>query len=177
MLFLAHKFFAFFQAIRLTLDVDNGAVIQYPIQDGGGNRNIGKDLIPLGEGLVGGKNSGHFLVLLGHEQKEQVCTLDIHREIADLVDNEHPVLGQDLELVWQAVLKMGLFELLNKLVAIDVVGGEPVLSRHKAQGGGQMSLAHAGRVEKNYILPVFQETHGGQLVDLALVPARGMRWP
>ena len=165
----------FFQAIRLTLGVDNGAVMQYPIQDGGGDSDIGKDLIPLGESLVGGKYCRGLFVSSGNELEKQVCDLDIHREIADFVDDEHPVLGQDLELVWQAVLKMGLFELLNKLVAIDVVGGEPVLSRHKAQGGGQMSLAHAGRVEKNYILPVFQETHGGQLVDLALVPASGMR--
>ena len=29
------------------LDVDNGAVMQDTIQDGGGNSDIGKDLIPL----------------------------------------------------------------------------------------------------------------------------------
>jgi hypothetical protein len=57
LLFLAHKFFMFFQAVRLTLDVDNGAVMQYLIQDGGGNGNVGKDLVPLGEGLVSGKST------------------------------------------------------------------------------------------------------------------------
>ena len=71
----------FFQAVRLTLDVDNGAVMQYLIQDGGGNGNVGKDLVPLGEGLVSGKCGRCFLVPSGNELTEQVCALDIHREI------------------------------------------------------------------------------------------------
>ena len=135
MLFLAHKFLALFQAVRLTLDVDNGAVMQYTIQDGGGDGDVGKDLVPLGESLVGGKNGGRFLIPSGNELEEQVCTLDVHGEIADLVNDEHPVLGQNLELVRQAVLKVGLLELLNELVAVDVVGREPVLCCHQAQGG------------------------------------------
>ena len=32
-----------------------------------------------------------------------------------------------------------------------------------------MGLAHAGRAEEHHILPVFQEAHGSQLIDLALV--------
>ncbi len=54
LLFLTHKFFAFFQPVRLALDVDNGAVMQDTIQNSGGDGDVGKDLIPLGEGLVGG---------------------------------------------------------------------------------------------------------------------------
>ena len=77
LLFLTHKFLAFFQAVRLTLDVDNGAVMRDAIQDGRGNRNIGKDFIPLGEGLVGGEDGGGFLIASGNELEEQVCTLDI----------------------------------------------------------------------------------------------------
>ena len=42
-------------------------------------------------------------------------------EIANLVNDEHPALGQDFELVGQAVLEMGLFELFNELVAVDVI--------------------------------------------------------
>ena len=54
-------------------------------------------------------------------------------------------------------------------MAVDVVGRETVLCCRQAQGGGQMGLAHTGRAEKDYILPVLQETHGGQFVDLALI--------
>ena len=62
LLFLAHKFLAFLQAVRLTLDIDNGAVMQDTVQDGRGDGDVGKDLVPLGESLVGGKNGGRFLI-------------------------------------------------------------------------------------------------------------------
>ena len=105
LLFLAHKFLAFLQAVRLALDVDHGTMVQNPVQDSGGDGDVGKDLVPLGEGFVGGKNGGRFLVPSGNELKEQISTLDVHGEVADFINDEHPVLGQDLEFVRQAVLK------------------------------------------------------------------------
>ena len=84
-------------------------------------------------------------------------------------NDEHPVLGQDPEFVRQTVLEMGPLKLLDELVAVDVVGGKAVLGGHKAQGGGQMGLAHTGRAEEYHVLPILQEAHGGQFVDLALV--------
>ena len=101
--------------------------------------------------------------------KEEVCALNIQGKAADLVNDEHSVLDQNFELVGQTVLKMGLFELLDELVAIHVVGGEAALGRHKAQRGGQMSLALAWWAEEDLILSVFQEAHGSQLIDLALI--------
>lgn len=46
--------------------------MQYSIQDGGDNRNIGKDLVPLGAGLVGGEDGGRFLIPSGNELEEEV---------------------------------------------------------------------------------------------------------
>ena len=111
LLFLAHKFLALLQAVRLTLDVDHGTMVQNTVQDSGGDGNIGKDLVPLGEGLVGGKDGGRFFIPYGNELEEQIGALDVHREITNLVNDEHLVLGQHPELVRQAVLKVGLFEL------------------------------------------------------------------
>ena len=130
MLLLAHKFLAFFQTVRLALDVDNGAVMQDAVQDGGGDGDIGKDLVPLREGFVGGKDGRRFFIPSGNKLEEQVCALDVHGEVADLVDDKHPVLGENLELVRQAVLKVGLLELFNELVAVDVVGGSNFCSAY-----------------------------------------------
>ena len=139
------------------------------IQNSEGDGDVGKDLIPLRKGLVGGEYGGGLLIPPGDELEEQIGPLNIHRKVTDLVDYEHPVFGKDFELVRQAVLKMGLFKLLNKLVAVDVVGGEAVLGRHQAQGRGQVGFAHSGRPKEYHVLPILQEAHGGQLVDLALV--------
>ena len=85
-------------------------------------QDIGKDLVPLGEGLVGGKDGRRFLIPHG-----------------------------------------------NELVVVDVVGRESVLCCHKAEGGGQMGLAHTGRPKEYHVLSILQKAHGGQLVNLALI--------
>lgn len=64
---------------------------------------------------------GVFSYRLTMELEEQICALDVRREIIDLVDDEYPVLGQDLELIGQVVLKIGLFEQINELEAVDMV--------------------------------------------------------
>ena len=66
LLLLAHKFLAFFQTVRLALDVNDSAVMQDAVQDGGGDGDVGKDLVPLGEGLVGGKDGGRLLISPGN---------------------------------------------------------------------------------------------------------------
>ena len=132
LLFLAHEFLSLFEAVRLALDVNDSTMMQDTIQDGGGNGDVGKDLIPLGEGLIGGEDGGGLLIASGNQLEEQICALNVHGEIADFVNNEHLVLGEDFELVRQAIFKMGFFELLNELVAVDVVGGKSMLCRHKA---------------------------------------------
>ena len=99
LLFLAHEFLASLQAVRLALDADGGAVMRDAIQDGGGNGNAGKDLVPLGEGLVRGKNGRRLLIPSGGQLEGQVCAVDVHREVDDPANDEHPVLGQDLELI------------------------------------------------------------------------------
>ena len=105
LLFLAHKFLAFLEAVRFPFYVDDGAVMHDAIQYGGGNGDVGKDFVPLREGFVGSENSGGFFIAPCNQLKEEVCPLNVHREIADFVDNQHPVLGENFLLTFMAVLK------------------------------------------------------------------------
>lgn len=99
LLFLPDKLLAFFQPVGLAFNIDNGTVMQNTVEDGGSDGDIGKNLVPLGEGFVGGKDGGGLLVTSGDELKEEICALDIHGEIANFVNNKHPVLCKDFELV------------------------------------------------------------------------------
>ena len=170
------------QTVRLALDVDDGAVMQDAVQNCGRDGDVGKDLVPPGEGLVGGKDlvppgeglvggkdGRRLLISPCNKLEEQICALDVHGEVADLVNDEHLVLGQDPELVRQTVLEMGFLKLLDELVAVDVVDRKAVPGGHKAQGGGQVGLVCTRRPEEYHVLPILQEAHGGQFVDLALV--------
>ena len=115
-----------------------------------------------------------FSFRLAINRNKEICALDVHREIADLVNDEH---GKNFELIQQTVLKVGLLELFNELVAIDVVGGETVLCRHQAQGGGQMGLAHAGRTSSEEI-PRSPRLRRGlrPLYSFFLSPRDPLRW-
>ena len=66
------------------------------VEDSGCNGDVGKDLVPLGEGFVGGKDGRGLFITSGNELKEQVGPLDIHGKVTDLVNDEHPVLGKDI---------------------------------------------------------------------------------
>jgi len=60
LLFLSHKFLAFFQAVGFDLDVDHRTVMQDAVQDSRGNGDVGKDLVPLGKVLLEVKTMGVF---------------------------------------------------------------------------------------------------------------------
>ena len=67
MLLLAHKFLSFLETVRLAFDVDYRAMVQDTVQDGGGDGDVGKDLVPLGEGLIGSEDGGGLLIPSGNQ--------------------------------------------------------------------------------------------------------------
>ena len=77
LLLLAHKFLAFLETVRLAFDVNNGAVMQDTIQDSGGNGDVGKDLVPLGEGLIGSEDGGGLLIASGNQLEKQITLLSL----------------------------------------------------------------------------------------------------
>ena len=145
MLLLFHNFFTFFEPVTFALDVYNGAMVKHPVKDGGSNGDIGKDVIPLRKGPVRGEDSGAFLIPPGDELEEKIGTLNIHGKVANFVNDEQFKPAQYPESVRKLVLKMGLFQLLNKLVAVDVGGGETVPGSLHTKGSGQMRLANSRR--------------------------------
>ena len=48
-LFLLHELLPFLAAIALALDINDRGVVQYPVENGVGDRHIGEDLVPLRE--------------------------------------------------------------------------------------------------------------------------------
>lgn len=56
-----------------------------------------------------------------HWEEEQIDALDVHGEIADLVDDAHLALVQDLAFARQAVLKMSVFQIFRVLSMVNSV--------------------------------------------------------
>ena len=99
LLFLSHEFLAFFEAAGFTLNVDNGTVVKGAVENSGGDGDVRKDLVLLGECFVRGEDGRGLFIASGNELKEKIGSLNIHGKVADLVNDEHPVLGKDFEFV------------------------------------------------------------------------------
>ena len=104
LLFLTHKLLTFLEAIRFALDVNDSAVMQNAVQDSGSNGDVGKNFVPLGEGLIGSEYGGGLLIAACNQLEEEISALNVHREVTNLINNEQFIFGQ---LVRQAVLEMG----------------------------------------------------------------------
>lgn len=57
-------------------------------------------------------------------------------------------------------------------MTIDVVGEKMMMSNRQTESESQVGLVHAGRAKESHFFPIFQETHGYQLTDLALLNGR-----
>ena len=53
----------------------------------------------MGGCFVRGEDGRGFFIASGNELKEEIGSLNIHGKGADLINDEHPVLGKDFELV------------------------------------------------------------------------------
>ena len=113
--------FAFFEAVTFALDVDDGAMVQNAVQNGGGYSDIRKNLAPLRKRFVGREYGRNLFVAAGNELKKQVLPLNIHREIPDFVDDHQGILAKYLELVRQPIFVVCGFELLDEVVTVDVI--------------------------------------------------------
>ena len=74
-------------------------VMENTVEYSGCKGDVGKELVPLRAGFVGGKDVGSFFITSGNELKEEIGSSDIHEKVTDLVNDEHPVLGKDFQPV------------------------------------------------------------------------------
>src|SRR6266496_3410814 len=61
-----------FHAPAGPVDGDDVAVVEEPVEDGGGEDLVGEDLAPFAEGLVAGDDDGAFLVAAGDDLEDEV---------------------------------------------------------------------------------------------------------
>ena len=62
-------------------------MVDEPVDEGDDAGGVGEDLIPLGEGSVGGDERGFFLVATANDLEQQIGIAVGVREIADLIDH------------------------------------------------------------------------------------------
>jgi hypothetical protein len=80
------------QTVACALDLDDHGMVKQPVQQGGGDNGIAKNLAPFGKAAVGGQDHRALFVAGIDQLEEQIAVAGGNRQVADLVD-----LGLDRE--------------------------------------------------------------------------------
>ena len=86
------------------------------------------------EALIAGQNDGSFLVASGDELEEEIGSLAIDGDIADLIDDQQLRRGENSEFFLQAVLCISLTEGSDKGHRGQKQRAESLLASFKPQG-------------------------------------------
>lgn len=163
------RFDFFSETVRVPLDVDRLRVMEYSIKYGCSDHRVPEDLIPLAKAAVGGQDQRSLLVAAGDKLEEQVRSVPVDRDVADLVDNQEFGLAIELQSLLDAVLGVGLGQRRDERHSLNEVGSVAFSDSLYAQGHGQVGLAHTGRPQQDDVLAVGDKSAFGQLLDAFLI--------
>src|SRR5262245_3358771 len=157
------------EPVGIAPDIEGDGVVEDAVQDRGRDHPVPEDLSPAAEALIAREDHGAALVAAADQLEEQVGALAVDGQVADLIDDEQPGHGVDLELVVQAPLGQRLRQGGDE----DGGGREEhavaVLDGLEAKADGEVGFAHAGRAEDHQVLAVLHKVAGAQCLDLLLV--------
>src|SRR5439155_7908784 len=103
------------------------------------------------------------------ELKEKIGPGAVDRQVADLVDDQQPGHGVDLEPLVQTPLGRGLGQGGDEAGRGREQDAVAMLDGLEAEPDGQVGLPDAGRTEEHDILAVLDEVTAAQRLDLLLV--------
>jgi len=74
------------QAVAVTVEVDDDASVQEPVEHGGGEHVIAEDAAPAGDSPVGGEHDAGLEVALADDLEQRRGGVGGQRQVAQLVD-------------------------------------------------------------------------------------------
>ncbi len=102
-------------------------------------------------------------------RNSNIRSASIDRQVADLIDDQEPRHGVELELLVQAAFRQGPGEGRDQGRGRGEEHAIAVFDGLEAQAHGQVRLADPRRAEDNHILSVLDEVTAGQGLELLLV--------
>src|SRR5216110_2458878 len=158
-----------FEPIGIAPDVDGDRMMQNPVEDRGRDDAVSEDLAPAAEALVAREDHRAPLVAAADELEEEVGAGAIDGQVADLVHDQQPRHGVDLEALIEPVLADGPGQGGDHARGRGEEHTVAALDRFEAEPHGEVGFADAGRAEQDDIFPVLDEVAGGERLDLLLV--------
>src|SRR5918996_909469 len=157
------------QPIAVAADGDDVAVMEEAVEDRRRHHRIAEHRPPLADRTVARDQHAAALVAPRDQLEEQVRGVGLERQVAELVDDEEPRLGELGELVLEPSLAVRPGERRyqrRRLNEQDRVAGK---DRGPPDRDGEVGLADARRPEQQQRLAVGDEPAGCEIADLLRV--------
>ncbi len=94
------------QPVAIAANGQHVAVVQQAVQDGGRHDLVAQHRAPVAHGAIGGEQDAAALVAAADQLEQQVRRRGFERQIAELVDDQQPGLGQLRQTLFQPPLRM-----------------------------------------------------------------------
>jgi hypothetical protein len=155
------------ESIAGALDLDDLGVVEQAIEQGGGDDLVAEDVAPFAEAAVGGEDHGAALVAGVDELEEQVGAAGGDRQVADLVDDEESIAGNEADALLELSFALGLGQGgddVGKGAEVNALAG---LDGLDAERRGEMGLAGSRR--DSVILPGVRRSRSWSLTRFTRV--------
>ena len=171
---ILHKSAAAFlaQPVAVATDGDHLAVVQEPVEDGGGHHRVSEHRVPLADAAVRGDQHRPPLVAPRDQLEEQMRGVGLERQLAELIDDQKLGLGEQHQPLRQPAFGMALGDLGDKGDGRHKQGGIAGEDRLATERDGKMRLAHPGRAQQQQVVAMGDPAAGGEIADLPRVDRR-----
>src|SRR5581483_11364961 len=147
------------------VDREHGAVVEEPVEDGGGDGGVLEDLAPVGDAAVGREDDRAVFVAAGDDLEEVAGGFGGQGEVAELVDDQQLWAVPEAHRRLPAALERGALCFGDEVGGGRVVDAVALLGGVAAERDGEHRLADAGRPDQQHVALVLDEAQGGELVD------------
>src|SRR5690606_14137730 len=134
--------------VAVATDREHVAVVEQAVEDRGRDDRIAEDAAPFADRTVARDEQAPALVAARDELEEEMRSLGLEREVAELVDDQKLRLGPVLEPLLEPALELGLAELGHQRVRRHEQHAVAGADHFAAKRDGKMRLADAGRAEE-----------------------------
>lgn len=138
-------------AIAGATELDDGGVMDEPVDGRGGHGRVGEDLVEGGERLVCRDGDAAALVAVGNEFEQHASFRLVLADIGEVVEAEQVVFVELVEGRGQGQVAAGDLELLHHVGGAGEEDAPAGIDEGVAKGGQQMALAGATATEQQQV--------------------------
>jgi len=144
----------------MPFDGNNVGMMEQAVKDSISEGRRTENIAPFGKRHIGSDDSTVFFVTLGDKLEKEVSGINADRDIADFVDDEDFVLGEEFHSGVKPVFVESGGELIHQFLKRDKICRVPMGGTFNADRRSQMSFSNAARTDEQNIFLLLDEAEG-----------------